>query len=154
MRDWLAGCHRAFCNGMASLQSPLLLLVRLYWGWQLAETGWGKLRHLAHVTQFFTQLGLPLPHITAVWIALLEFCGGILLAIGLASRPVALLLAIDMMVAYIVADKAALAAFFTNPGAFSTADPFVFLAASLVILVFGPGHFALDALIASDERDY
>lgn len=135
-------------KGADSLQSPLLLLIRLYWGVQFAQTGLGKLRHIGHVTHFFAQLGLPVPHITAVLISLLELCGGILLAVGLASRPVALLLAADMIVAYIVSDRAALTAFFSDPGTFYAAAPFSFLAASLVILIFGPGLFALDSLIA------
>jgi putative oxidoreductase len=34
----------------SSLQSPFLLLVRLYWGWQLAQSGWGKLHNIDKVT--------------------------------------------------------------------------------------------------------
>ena len=33
-----------------SLQSPFLLLVRLYWGWQFIETGWGKVNNIDKVT--------------------------------------------------------------------------------------------------------
>ncbi len=83
-----------------SLQSPFLLLVRLYWGWQFAQTGWGKLHNLDKVTDFFTSLGIPAPGVNAVFIVALEFVGGILLALGLGSRLIALLLACDMLVAY------------------------------------------------------
>ena len=31
------------------LQSPLLLAIRLYWGWQFVQDGWGKLTHLDKV---------------------------------------------------------------------------------------------------------
>ena len=34
------------------LQSPFLLAVRLYWGWQFAQTGWAKLSDLGKVTGF------------------------------------------------------------------------------------------------------
>lgn len=148
MKNQLVRCCRMFRNGATSLQSPLLLIVRLYWGWQFAQTGWGKLQHLSHVMNFFSQLGIPLPHVAAVFIALLEFCGGILLGIGLFSRPIALALAIDMLVAYIAADMAALTSFFSDPGKFYSADPFTFLAASLLIFIFGPGRFALDTFVA------
>ena len=47
-----------------SLQSPFLLVVRLYWGFQMMQTGWGKLHNLAKVTDFFTSLGIPLPGLT------------------------------------------------------------------------------------------
>lgn len=155
MKNWMNRCYELLKRSASSLQSPLLLLVRLYWGWQFAQTGWGKLQHLSHVTNFFVQLGIPLPHVAAVWVALLEFCGGILLALGLASRPLALLLVIDMIAAYLAADMAAFTSFFSNPGKFYGADPFTFLAASLLILIFGPGLFALDSLIArfSTKRD-
>ena len=148
MRERLMRLHDWFVRGASKLQSPLLLLVRLYWGWQFAQTGWGKLQHLSKVGGYFAQLGIPLPHVAAVCIALLEFGGGILLGIGLLSRPIALALAADMAVAYITADTGALTSFFSDPGKFYGADPFTFLAASLLILIFGPGRFALDTLIA------
>ena len=144
----LTSVYQTFKRAANSLQSPLLLLVRLYWGWQFLQTGWGKLHRIAGVTGYFTQLGLPLPHVTAIFIAWLEFLGGILLILGLASRPIALLLTIDMIVAYIVGDRDSLAAFFSDPGKFTAAAPFTFLAASLLILIFGPGRFALDTLLA------
>lgn len=147
MTDRIARPYAIFRNAASSLQSPLLLLIRLYWGWQFAQTGWGKLQHLVHVTTFFYQLGLPLPHLTAIFVSLLELFGGILMAIGLFSRPIALLLAIDMIVAYIVGDPSALASFFSNPSNFYGADPFTFLAASLIVLIFGPGFFALDTAL-------
>ena len=52
-----------------------------------------------------------------------------------------------MLVAYITADREALFAFFSDPGKFYNADPYTFLAAFLLILIFGPGLFALDTLI-------
>lgn len=147
MKDRTTRLHAIFRKGASSLQSPLLLFIRLYWGWQFVETGWGKLQHLTRVTAFLYQLGIPLPHLSALFIGLLELCGGILMAVGLFSRPIALLLTIDMIVAYLTADKSALTSIFTNPGSFYGADPFTFLAASLIIFVFGPGFFALDTFI-------
>jgi len=132
---------------MSYLQSPLLLVVRLYWGWQMAQTGWAKLHNLAKVTDFFTSLGIPHPGPTAAFVAFVEFAGGILLAIGLFSRITSVALGIDMIVAYITADREALFSFFSDPGKFYNADPYTFLAASLLILIFGPGLFALDTLI-------
>src|ERR1700719_5012290 len=87
------------------LQSPFLLLVRLYWGWQLVESGWGKLHNLDKVTEFFTSLGLPMPAATAVFISSLEFFGGILLALGLFSRLISLMLTVNLITAYITADQ-------------------------------------------------
>ena len=145
--DLIRTLHAGFVRVMSYLQSPLLLVVRLYWGWQMAQTGWAKLHNLAKVTDFFTSLGIPHPGPTAAFVAFVEFAGGILLAIGLFSRITSVALAIDMLVAYITADREALFSFFSDPGKFYNADPYTFLAASLLILIFGPGLFALDTLI-------
>lgn len=140
----LTAAYALFRRLASSLQSPFLLVVRLYWGWQLAQNGWGKLHNLAKVTDFFTSLHIPFPGANAHFIALLEFFGGLLLIVGLFSRLTAFLLACDMIVAYITADSEALHAVFSDPGKFYNADPYTFLFASLLILIFGPGLFALD----------
>ena len=128
-------------------QSPFLLFVRLYWGYQLIQSGWGKLHHLDKVTEFFTSLNLPMPAQTAVAISCLEFFGGIFLAIGLLSRLTSLALAINLIVAYITADREALTSIFSDPDKFYAAAPYTFLVASLIVLFFGPGKFAVDTLL-------
>jgi putative oxidoreductase len=144
----LLGLYSQFARLADYLQSPFLLLVRLYWGWQFTQTGWGKLHNLSHVREFVTSLGIPAPGIMAPAIASLEFFGGILLIIGLGSRLIGLLLACNMFVAYVTADREALFSFFKDPGKFYVADPFTFFFISLIIVVFGAGFFSLDAFIA------
>jgi putative oxidoreductase len=139
--------HGWFVKTVSSLQSPFLLIVRLYWGWQLSQNGWGKLHNLPHVTEFFASLGLPAPGPTAVFVSTVEFIGGILLAVGLLSRIASLAIAIDMFTAYATADRQALLSFFSDPGKFYVADPYTFLFAALLLLIFGPGKFSLDAWI-------
>ncbi|HTW44006.1 MAG TPA: DoxX family protein [Acidobacteriaceae bacterium] len=140
--------HGHFTRGCKWLESPLLLAVRLIWGWQFTLTGWGKLRHLDHVTGFFASLGIPLPGLMAPAISFLEFAGGILLIVGLLTRLTGFLLAADMIVAYLVSDLDALRTLFSNdPSKFWSADPFTFLMASLIALVFGAGAYSLDRLI-------
>ena len=65
MKSTIENCLRKLNWGASSLQSPFLLLVRLYWGWQFIETGWGKVNNIEKVTGYFTSLGLPLPAMTA-----------------------------------------------------------------------------------------
>jgi putative oxidoreductase len=136
----------------SSLQSVFLLVVRLYWGWQFAQAGWGKLHRMPDVIQFFASLHIPAPAANAWFVTLLEFIGGILLAVGLGSRLLALLSVGDMLVAYITADRDAFLGFFTHPDKFAAAAPFVFLVAWLIILIFGPGKISLDNLLGI-ERD-
>jgi putative oxidoreductase len=119
----------------------------MYWGWQLCLSGKGKLGNLAGVTEFFTTLNLPFPAMTARFVSGLEFFGGILLFVGLFSRPLALVLTVNMLVAYYTADHEALFSFISEPDKFSAAAPFTFLLTSLIVLIFGPGKFCLDELI-------
>ena len=143
----LTKTHDRFFALVAKLQSPFLLCVRLYWGWQLAESGWGKLHNLGKVTEYFTSLNLPMPAQMAVIISCVELFGGIFLAIGLFSRLTALGLTINMIGAYVTGDREALLSFFSDPDKFSAAAPYVFLIASLIILIFGPGKFCVDTLL-------
>ena len=145
--SWLQRAYATFANSANSLQSLFLLAVRLYWGWQFCQTGWGKLHNLPHVIEFFTSLGIPAPALNAYFVSGLEFVGGILLILGFGGRLIAFVLAFDMIVAYLTADRAALLAFFSKPEDFSAAAPFAFLMASLIVLVFGSGKFSLDYLI-------
>jgi putative oxidoreductase len=134
------------------LQPAFLLAVRLYWGWQLVQSGWGKLHHLDKVTNFFTNLNLPFPGVTAHFVSSLELVGGTLLILGLGSRLIALLLTVNMLAAYWTADREALFAIFSDPGKFYNADPYTFLFASAMILIFGPGLFSADAFLANRYR--
>jgi putative oxidoreductase len=147
MRERILAAYARFRRAASSLQSPLLLLVRLYWGWQFAQSGWGRLHHIPQATEFFASLHIPFPQANVVFVSSLEFIGGILLILGLGSRIIGLLLACDMMVAYLTSDMEALRSVFSDPGKFYNADPYTFLFASLLILIFGPGRFALDWLL-------
>jgi putative oxidoreductase len=139
--------YEALIKAASSFQSPFLLAVRLYWGWQFAQTGWGKLQHLPRVTNFFATLGIPAPAVSAVAISWLELIGGIGLALGLGSRFWGLLLTGDMFVAYLTAGRQNLLAIFSDPGKFYGDDAYTFFFASLLILIFGPGKFAVDVLL-------
>ena len=130
------------------LQCPFLLFVRVYWGWQFWQSGWGKLQDISKPIGFFTELGIPFPVFNAWFVSLLECVGGILLILGLASRLISIPLVIDMAVAYITADREALKTIFSEPDKFYAAAPFTFLVASLIVLLFGPGAVSLDYLIA------
>ena len=139
--------YETLAKAASSFQSVFLLAVRLYWGWQFAQTGWGKLQHLPKVTGFFMSLGIPAPAFSALAISWLEFIGGIALALGFGSRFWGLLLAGDMFVAYLTAGRQNLMAILSDPGKFYGDDAYTFLFASLLILIFGPGKFAVDVVV-------
>jgi len=140
--------HCQFFTLVSYLQSPFLLLVRLYWGWQLAQSGWGKLHHLSNVGEYFATLGLPMPAQMAVFISCVELFGGIFLALGLASRITGLVLTVNLAMAYAIGDREALLSFFSDPDKFVAAAPFAFLMVALIVLIFGAGRISADKAIA------
>jgi putative oxidoreductase len=144
--------YNRLIQASSSLQSPFMLAVRLYWGWQFMQTGWGKLTNIGKVIHFFTDLGIPAPALNAYFVSGLEFGGGLLLVLGLGSRLIALPLVIDMMVAYILADREALFSIVSNPDKFTAAAPYTFLVASLLVLIFGPGKLSVDTLLTARVR--
>jgi putative oxidoreductase len=131
----------------APIGDLVLLVLRLVWGWQFLTTGLGKLQNHARVTEFFTSLGIPAPGANAWFVGGLEMVGGALLLLGLFSRPVALLLTGNMLVAYLTADRPAFLGVFHDLDAFLRADPFWFLFVSVVVLTLGPGGISLDRLL-------
>lgn len=94
------------------------------------------------------QLGVPLPGLTAWTITLLEFFGGIALIVGLVVTPVAVLLAVHMLMGIILVHAQAgwyvLGAQAQHPP--GGVEFNVLLIAGLLTLVLaGPGAAALDA---------
>jgi putative oxidoreductase len=148
--DLLRSTHERFVSLANRAQSPLLLAIRLYWGWQFAQDGWGKLTHLGRVTDFFTSLNLPAPGMTALVVALVEFGGGLLFAFGVASRLTSLVLFVNMTMAYLSVpdDRVNFAHILSNPSDFYGATPYTYWFAALLILILGPGLFAVDTILA------
>src|SRR5260370_11799492 len=93
VRQW----HDRFFGLLSFLQSPFLLFVRLYWGWQLAQSGWGKLHHLSNVAEYFGTLGLPMPAQMGLFLSCVYVFGGIFLSLGLLSRITGLVLTVNMI---------------------------------------------------------
>lgn len=82
------------------------LLARVVVGYTFMLAGWGKLNNLEQVTQYFTELGIPWPHILTPFTAGWECFGGFLLLLGLMTRISGGALAITMIVATISAKAA------------------------------------------------
>ena len=144
---------------LSRLQCGLLLAIRLYWGFQFCQDGWGKLTHLDKVTDFFTSLSLPAPHTTALLVALVEFGGGILFAAGILSRLTSLVLFVNMTMAYLSVpdDRVNFSHILSKPEDFYGASPYTYWFAALLILILGPGWIAVDTLLermfAKSTRD-
>jgi putative oxidoreductase len=130
------------------LRPLFLLVIRLYWGWSFFQTGKGKLMHLDRTVNFFASLGIPAPKLNAIVASSVECVGGLLLLVGLGGRIVPAPLIFCMCVAYATAESDALHAITSDPDKFVTAQPFLFLLASLIVFIFGPGPISADAIFS------
>ena len=112
----------------------------------------------------FTKLGMPLPHLTADFVAWLEIVGGLLLLSGMLTRLIAVPFIIEMIVA-MLSTKISLY-LGTSPLPLPPSPPQVGLWAVLheirseyaqlltvtFLLINGPGRWSLDALLSRTRR--
>lgn len=140
--------YKLLVTGQNLLQSPFLLVMRLYWGYHFFLTGKGKLMNLDRTTEFFASLNIPMPHFNAMMAGTTECVGGLLLLVGLGSRLATIPLTVTMLVAYATAHLDQLKTLFSKPEDFIGAEPFLFLLTSVIVMAFGPGIFSLDEVIA------
>lgn len=135
------------------LQSFVLFSLRVTWGWQLAESGYGHLTHIEKTVEAFKSWGVPLPLFNVYVSGSMELIGGTLLILGLATRLVAMPLIFNFLVAYATASRATLVQLFAGPGRLEGYDAFIndsafpMLILALAMLAFGAGRVSLDALI-------
>jgi putative oxidoreductase len=141
-------------------QPVFLLLIRLYFGYQIIESGWAHLHNVGKTAAFFSELGIPFPELNVYFSASVELVGGALILIGLLSRLISIPLIVNFIVAIVTVNweypkyrDMLLHPFsgdnFTDAILHDTAFPFLFIA--LLILLFGPGKISLDALISADK---
>lgn len=114
-----------------------LLLLRAWFGTLLALAhGAGKVGNFEKFTASVTKQGFPVPELFAVLAALSEFAGGLLVAVGLLTRPAALFMLITMLVA---------AVFVHWDDPFSKKEfALAYGMAALTVLIAGPGKLSLD----------
>src|SRR5215475_12819710 len=123
------------------------LVVRLSVGIEFFGSGLGKLGKLPGFIQYFRTLGVPFPELQAPFVASVELVCGMLIVVGLATRPAALMLCGVMTVAIVTA---------AAPEKHITASwhgllEFLYLPEVLLLLLLtwlvlaGPGRASLDA---------
>jgi putative oxidoreductase len=121
--------------------------MRLYWGGSLVLTGWGKLHNISAISDYFSNLGIPLPTINAYLVGTIELVGGFCLLTGLASRLAAIPVIGVLIGAFLTEHRAALLNAWNNPQNLITQLPFNYLLTALIVLAFGPGKVSIDYLI-------
>src|SRR4029078_9883018 len=126
-----------------------VLLLRLTIGVILFGAGAGKLFKwfggfgLEMTVHYFAEIGFSAP--LAYLSTFTEFIGGILLIVGLLTRPAAFAVLINMTVATVVSLPKG---FFVGMAAY----PFALAIVALVILLTGPMAYSIDALFQKEPK--
>jgi putative oxidoreductase len=139
--------YQVLIAGASGLKSPFLLIVRLYWGWQMFVSGRTHLSDVPTMVQRFQEWGVPFPTFNVYVSGLTECACGLLLLIGFASRLITIPLIVNFCIAYLTASREVLLNIFNAPDAFVSDAAFLFLLASVIVFIFGPGAFSVDAII-------
>ncbi|WAL68619.1 DoxX family protein [Amycolatopsis cynarae] len=128
------------------LRDVAVLVARVAVGLVFVAHGWQKFTEwgLPGTAAAFGQMGVPLPTASAWFAALVELVGGAALVAGLAVPVAGVLLALDMMGAFVLVHA--------GHGVFVSGNGFELVltlaAAALVLAAAGGGRFGLDRLIA------
>ena len=130
-----------------------LLILRLALGITFLVHGWPKLNPgspmggAAGMAGFLKQMGIPLPLLAAWVVALLETAGAALLVLGLGTRILAALYAVEMVVAILAAKRGMMKVGFMAQQATGWELDFVLLGGALALLFTGAGSLALDPVV-------
>ena len=136
------------------------ILVRLMAGGVFLWEGILKFVYTNQGVGRFTKIGIPFPHFTAVFVAVLEIVGGILLLAGFLTRLISVPFVIEMLVA-MLSTKIALY-LGTSPLPLPPAPPkvgiwavfheirsdYAQIMSVLFLGIVGPGPWSLDAVLA------
>ena len=117
-----------------------ITVVRIMTGLLFAVHGYQKFAGgIGGAAAMFTKIGIPFPGLMAPFIAILELVGGILLLLGVATRVVACLFAVEMLVTTL---------WVKIPSANWNASDLdrMLLVACVLFVLAGPGAAALDRL--------
>jgi putative oxidoreductase len=120
----------------------ILLLARIGVGIVFVAHGWQKLNTFGmdRTAANFDRMGVPLPTLSAWYAALVELVGGAALILGAFTTLAGVLLAIDMLGAFLIVHL--------ENGVFVTDNGWELVAAlglaSLMLVAVGPGRFSVD----------
>ena len=126
----------------SDLTSLTLLVLRLWFGLaMLFNHGIGKIAHFNEVVQTFPDpLGLG-QEASLVLVVMAEVLGSLLLIFGLMTRLAALVLVINLFVAFLMVHKTVM----TGQGGGELA--FIYLAGYVALLLAGGGLFSMDTVV-------
>lgn len=133
-------------EGVLLAARTLLALLFLIFGWQ-------KLLHYSDTVQYMAHVGAPIPALATVVAIIMEFFVGIAIILGLATRPLAILLAIYSLGTALIAHR-----FWTMTGMDRFENQINFyknlsiIGGLLALYTTGAGRYSVDSWLARKSR--
>jgi len=146
---------REDCKSIFATRAPsAVLLIRLVVGAVFLSEGVQKFLYPAALgVGRFTKIGIPWPGLSAPFVAVVEIVGGVLILFGLATRPAAMALIIDMLVA-IASTKIPM---LWKSGFWATAHEartdWSMILGALFLLIVGGGAASIDSRLARHDAE-
>ena len=100
--------------------------------------------HMDSTVAFFVQLGVPLAVVSAYIVAICELLAGLSFVFGCFARVFGLIMSVIMIMAFITAHVDSIISDF-NANKIIMETPFTYLYTSLILFIFGPGKWSVDA---------
>jgi putative oxidoreductase len=135
--------------GAETANDAVLLVARILLVLLFVIFGWQKLTGFEATIAYFAKDGVPLPRLAAAIAVTMEFFVGVAIALGFATRPLALLLAFYTLATAILGHH-----FWNMSGAARMANEINFLKNAsiiggfLLLYVTGAGRYSLDSKIS------
>ena len=128
-----------------SLTTTAVTILRVILGILFAAHGWQKFNEftIAGTQASFAKMGVPAAEIAAPAVASLELAGGIALIVGILTRVVAALLAVDMLGALFLVHASA--GIFASAGGYELV--LLLAAAALAVALTGAGRISVDSAL-------
>jgi putative oxidoreductase len=139
-------------NFATSSTDVLLLVGRILMSYLFLSAGFGKLTNVVGTAAYFTALAVPSPSVMSYLVGALEVTVGVALILGLATRYVAIVIFIFVLIATAFAHR-----YWTYVAEAQRAQFIQFtknlamMSGSLFLLVVGAGRFSIDAMLAKKQ---
>jgi putative oxidoreductase len=137
--------------GADRVRDGALLLARVLLSLLFLIFGWAKLTGFEAAVGFFAHAGVPLPGLATIVAVIMEFFVGILIVLGVLTRPLAILLALYTLGTALIGHP-----YWTMTGAGQLDAEINFyknisiIGGLILLYVTGAGRYAVDAKFGSD----
>jgi putative oxidoreductase len=129
---------------LTTSSSPAPLVLRVAAGVVFMAYSLGKFRRHDAEADAFDRYGVPLPDVTVYLVGTLEFVGGLLLILGVLTRPVAFALLGNMTGALLTAGR-------VDPNFNHVGLPIILALIMIALLIMGGGRWSGDRWLLSAE---